>query len=105
ATSSGGEIRISAGTDGGWIYIAIADSGEGIPADLRDKIFNPFFTTKDNGTGLGLSLAHKIVGEHQGSIGIDSRIGEGSKFTIRLPLKADVPEECALTNNDKDGNS
>ncbi len=89
ATANSGEISISAGTGNGWLYIAIADSGEGIPIDLRDKIFNPFFTTKKDGTGLGLSLAHKIISEHHGSIELESRSGKGSKFTIRLPLKAE----------------
>ena len=105
ATANGGEIRISAGTDNGWLYIAVADSGEGIPIDLRDKIFNPFFTTKKDGTGLGLSLAHKIISEHHGSIDLESEIDKGSKFTIRLPLKTEMTKEYMLIGNDKNSNS
>ncbi|HMK50620.1 MAG TPA: ATP-binding protein, partial [Thermodesulfovibrionales bacterium] len=61
------------------------DSGHGIPADMRDKIFLPFFTTKEKGTGLGLAIVHKIVVSHGGSISVDSS-DEGTTFKIRLPL-------------------
>ena len=64
------------------------DTGTGIPADIRDKVFQPFFTTRPTGegTGLGLSITYDIVTQqHGGSIAVDSKVGEYSEFTIRLP--------------------
>jgi len=72
------------------IQITIADNGPGIPNELKDKVFQPFFTTKPtgSGTGLGLSLAYEIVtSAHQGELVLESTEGQGSKFIIRLPLK------------------
>ncbi len=70
------------------LCIKITDTGPGIPADIIPHIFEPFFTTKQEGkgTGLGLSLVHGIVEEHGGSIGVSSTPGQGSAFTIELPL-------------------
>lgn len=69
--------------------IRIRDNGPGIPEELRSKIFNPFFTTKDvgKGTGLGLYISQQIVYEHGGSLALDSSIGEGTRFTIELPIQ------------------
>ncbi|MDA8079828.1 MAG: ATP-binding protein [Nitrospiraceae bacterium] len=69
------------------IVVSISDTGPGIPADLIEKIFNPFFTTKPvgEGTGLGLAICHKIVEEHNGAIDAVSEIGKGTTFTIRIP--------------------
>ncbi len=70
------------------IRISIRDDGRGIPARNRDKIFDPFFTTKPvgKGTGLGLSISYNIIRQHQGKIDFASREGEGTEFTIHLPL-------------------
>jgi len=71
------------------VQIRVKDNGAGIPADIKDKIMQPFFTTKPTGegTGLGLSLSYDIVVKgHGGKIDIDSREGEYTEFTIRLPL-------------------
>jgi signal transduction histidine kinase len=73
------------------VEIRVRDNGIGIPADIRDKLFQPFFTTKPSGegTGLGLSITYDIVTQqHGGSIAVDSKVGEYSEFTIRLPLRA-----------------
>ena len=70
--------------------IRVRDNGAGIPADIREKLFQPFFTTKPTGegTGLGLSITYDIVTQqHGGSIAVDSEVGEYSEFTIRLPRK------------------
>ena len=70
------------------VEIRVRDNGTGIPADIRDKLFQPFFTTKPTGegTGLGLSITYDIVTQqHGGSITVDSKVGEYSEFTIRLP--------------------
>jgi PAS domain S-box-containing protein len=83
AMPDGGELRIS-GTGGDPLSITISDTGHGIPTNVRDKIYLPFFTTKERGTGLGLSIVHKIVVSHGGSLHVES--GEqGTTFTIRLP--------------------
>ena len=69
-----------------WVMISISDSGGGIPAGEREKIFEPFFSTKEGGTGLGLAIVHKIVENHQGVIKVESEMGKGSTFTILLPV-------------------
>ena len=65
--------------------ISIADSGNGIPPQEKEKIFEPFYTTKEGGTGLGLSIVHKIIENHNGVIKVESEMGKGSTFTIFLP--------------------
>jgi signal transduction histidine kinase len=65
--------------------ITVADTGRGIPADVLPNIFRPFFTTKGNGTGLGLSLARRIVEEHHGRIEVESSSAKGTTFTVTLP--------------------
>jgi PAS domain S-box-containing protein len=83
AMPDGGELRIS-GSGGDPLSLVISDTGHGIPASIRDKIYLPFFTTKERGTGLGLSIVHKIVVSHGGSIRVES--GEqGTTFTIKFP--------------------
>jgi len=67
--------------------IRLKDRGPGIPESIRDKIFQPFFSTKEEGTGLGLSIATRIVEEHQGRLDIQSKEGQGSTFIITLPIK------------------
>jgi signal transduction histidine kinase len=70
------------------VEIRVRDNGVGIPEEVRDKLFQPFFTTKPTGegTGLGLSISHDIVTQqHGGSISVESKVGEYSEFTIRLP--------------------
>ncbi|MGQ9630492.1 MAG: ATP-binding protein [bacterium] len=80
-----GTITVGLREEGDKILVSVQDTGCGIEEELRDKIFNPFFTTKDRGAGLGLSLVHKIVEGHGGSIRVESRVGEESTFTIVLP--------------------
>ncbi|MEM9003122.1 MAG: ATP-binding protein [Cyanobacteria bacterium P01_F01_bin.86] len=76
--------------DSDWVVIEIADNGPGIPERVRNRLFDPFFTTKavGKGTGLGLSISYQIVTEtHRGYLECESALGEGSKFTIKLPIK------------------
>ncbi|AQV03058.2 histidine kinase [Desulfococcus multivorans] len=68
------------------VIIRINDNGPGIPEAIRQKIFQPFFTTKDEGTGLGLSIAYRIIGEHRGRLEVHSVEGEGATFIITLPV-------------------
>lgn len=72
-----------------FVTIIVKDNGKGIPEKIKEKIFEPFFTTKPSGqgTGLGLSLSYDIIKAHGGEITVDSKAGEGTEFTIRLPLK------------------
>ena len=78
------------GGDGGKIEISVADNGNGIPQKVLDKIFQPFFTTKPTGqgTGLGLSLSYDIVKAHGGELKVETKEGEGSIFSIELPLNS-----------------
>jgi signal transduction histidine kinase len=66
--------------------VTIRDNGCGIPKALMDRLFLPFFTTKKNGNGLGLALSHKIIQEHGGTITVESQEGQGTTFTIILPV-------------------
>lgn len=71
------------------IRIAISDTGEGIPEERLGKVFAPFFTTRPTGTGLGLAIAQRVVTEHGGAIDVQSRVGLGTTFIIRLPMTID----------------
>lgn len=70
------------------VELVIRDSGLGIAADNLKRIFDPFFTTSKRGTGLGLSVVHRIVERHSGAISVESRLGEGTTFTVSLPAAA-----------------
>lgn len=78
----GGELKVSVAPG---VIITISDTGPGIPPEKLQRIFDPFFTTKESGTGLGLSITKKIVEAHQGEIKVDSQVGQGTTFTIKLP--------------------
>ncbi len=88
ATPRGGRITVSTAMDGAAVLVAVADTGSGIAGDVRARIFEPFFTTKPDGkgTGLGLSIVQGIVEGHGGSITVDSQVGAGTTFTIKLPM-------------------
>jgi len=75
--------------------ITVSDTGRGIPAEHLPNIFRPFYTTKGNGTGLGLSLARRIVEEHHGRIEVASSSGKGATFSVMLPLRQPVDESVA----------
>src|ERR1700690_550282 len=83
-----GEITVKTWSDGINIYIAISDTGSGIPTDKMHRIFEPFFTTKEvgKGTGLGLSIAYDIVKKHKGELRVQSEVGKGTSFTIAIPV-------------------
>ncbi len=70
------------------IQITIADTGQGISADRLSRIFDPFYTTKEKGLGLGMAIAHRIVEDHRGTIDVQSKVGLGSTFTVCIPLSA-----------------
>lgn len=87
ATESQGKIRVSSGTRDAQVWFAVQDTGKGMPEDVLEKIFHPFYTTKHKGTGLGLAVINKIITDHHGTITVDSVAGSGSTFTVRLPKK------------------
>jgi signal transduction histidine kinase len=84
-----GRITVTTRRDGAHVIIAIADTGTGIPEDIRSRIFDPFFTTKEvgRGTGQGLAMVHSIVEKHAGSLNVHSVVGQGTTFEIRLPIE------------------
>ncbi|MHB1605307.1 MAG: sensor histidine kinase [Leptospirales bacterium] len=85
--SSGGEVHLEAsGIPGEGVVFRVRDNGPGIPEAMRDRIFNPFFSTKPKGTGLGLSIVHNIAEAHGGSLSFSSRPGE-TEFRLRIPEK------------------
>ena len=69
---------------GARVVVEISDNGPGIPPDVLEHIFDPFYTTKENGSGLGLSIAHTIIREHQGRLEVNSKPGQGTTFRIVL---------------------
>jgi PAS domain S-box-containing protein len=85
AMPTGGSLTLATRRDGDWVLLAVADSGTGIPPDVRRRIFEPFFTTKESGTGLGLSIVSGIISSYGGTIDVESELGTGTTFTIRLP--------------------
>jgi len=89
AMSQGGELRVSSALDPSrrGIEVRIGDTGPGIPDEVRSRVFEPFFTTKKTGTGLGLAVAYGIMERHHGELTIDTARGQGTTFTIRLPLE------------------
>jgi len=87
-----GTIRVVLQMDDDTLLITVSDEGKGIPAENLRNIFRPFFTTKGHGTGLGLSLARRIVEAHGGSIDATSVVGQGSEFLIRLPVKIQLDQ-------------
>jgi PAS domain S-box-containing protein len=85
AMPEGGTLRLGTHPQGEWAIVTVADTGEGIPEELRRRIFQPFFTTKETGTGLGLSIVSGIISSYGGAIDVESQTGRGTTFTIRLP--------------------
>ncbi|MFZ0798840.1 MAG: ATP-binding protein [Terriglobales bacterium] len=86
AMESAGTVRVEIGSRDDHATVVVSDTGRGIPPQNLPNIFRPFYTTKGNGTGLGLSLARRIVEEHHGCIEVSSVVGKGSKFTVLLPF-------------------
>jgi signal transduction histidine kinase len=88
----GGWLTIVTRQDRSGAVVEVADTGSGIPAEQLSRIYDPFFSTKaiGKGTGLGLSITYGIVQEHGGSIACDSQVGQGTRFTIQLPLAGAV---------------
>jgi two-component system NtrC family sensor kinase len=82
-------VRTNPSSDAGFVEIEFADTGVGISAEHINNIFDPFYTTKSDGMGLGLSVSYGIVERHGGQIQVESKVGEGTTFTVRLPVEGD----------------
>jgi signal transduction histidine kinase len=92
AIDSSGKITVTLKSQGTMAVVEVADNGRGIPAQDLPNIFRPFYTTKGDGTGLGLSLARRIVEDHQGRIDVSSAVGVGTTFAVILPLQRTAPQ-------------
>ena len=95
AMPNGGRLVINANNDfqNNEVAISFLDTGEGITSENLNKLFTPFFSTKENGVGLGLCLAHQVVSYHKGRINIESKVGQGTEVMVRLPFSEREKEE------------
>jgi len=84
ACEGGGKVSVSWRKENGRLKLVVADNGPGIPAALLDKIFNPFFTTKETGTGLGLAIVHRIVEAHDGAVAVRNGSNGGAEFELHV---------------------
>jgi signal transduction histidine kinase len=87
AVSPGGHVAVELFTDDGAFIIRVQDDGSGIPDDVRSRIYEPFFSTKEGGTGLGMSIVHSLVVMHGGTISIETS-PRGTRFDVRIPFRA-----------------
>jgi signal transduction histidine kinase len=81
----GGTLTVQTSSTEDWVVVDVTDSGGGIDPRLIGNIFNPFFTTKKYGTGLGLDITHKIISKHKGHIDVENHVGQGVTFSVKLP--------------------
>ncbi|MCG3137963.1 MAG: Sensor protein ZraS [Phycisphaerae bacterium] len=93
AAGTGGLVRIEAEqTEANTIALSISDSGPGVPPEIMERIFNPFFTTKDRGTGMGLSIVHRVMDDHGGCVRVSNRAEGGACFTLEMAAVQTEPE-------------
>ncbi len=83
--NSGGKLDVTISPEENFVKIEIADTGRGISDEHQSKIFEPYFSTRETGTGLGLAIVKKIVDVHNGTIDVESKLNEGTKFKVKLP--------------------
>jgi len=95
-------IDISAYCRDEYAYISVRDNGPGISVELSDKIFEPFYTSRSQGTGLGLAVVKSVTNAHQGEVSLLSKPGEGAHFCIKIPKLAGERSQSELTNNEND---
>jgi signal transduction histidine kinase len=91
ATPAQGEIHVTTAVDMSHTILVIQDTGRGMSPEVLTKIFEPYFTTKVGGTGLGMVFVRQIVDEHRGTINLESEVGQGTTVTIRLPIRFGEP--------------
>jgi signal transduction histidine kinase len=83
-----GRVEVRVGETSGGPHIRVSDTGPGIPPELRRRLFEPLFTTKESGTGLGLAVSRAIARAHGGELAAEAPPGGGARFTLRLPTAA-----------------
>jgi len=88
AMGPGGRLRVKTRQENGAVEIHVSDTGPGIPPAELGRVFEPFYTTKESGSGLGLPLSHQIIEKHRGTLTCQSLVGVGTTFTVRLPARA-----------------
>jgi signal transduction histidine kinase len=86
ATPRDGKITLSTGANSEAVWLCVRDTGSGIPSERLNRIFEPFYTTKEKGTGLGLLIVQRIIRDHGGRIEVESAVGKGTAFKLWLPL-------------------
>jgi PAS domain S-box-containing protein len=86
AMPDGGTLRVATQRKGNTLQLKVSDTGVGIPEENLDKIFEPYFTTREFGSGLGLTLVYKIIKEHQGEVAVSSKPGEGTTVSLSFPI-------------------
>ena len=84
----GGKLEVTLEEDRKTAVLCVADEGIGIPDEIREKIFDLYFTTKTEGSGIGLAMTYRILQLHHGSVEVQSRVGRGTEFRLRIPLAA-----------------
>jgi len=89
ATPPGGAIYVQSDNEAGQVRISLRDSGPGIPVEDLERIFEPFYSTKARGSGLGLGITRRIVRDHGGTLDVSSQSGEGATFTLIFPMAGD----------------
>jgi signal transduction histidine kinase len=89
--TTGGTLTLQTGETSEEVWVSVGDTGGGIPQEQINRIFEPFYTTKKKGSGLGLMIVQRIVRAHNGRIELDSRVGRGTTFRIWLPLHERKP--------------
>ncbi|WP_241158263.1 ATP-binding protein [Cohnella candidum] len=99
AMKESGSVHIRLRGDTKHCFIEIEDTGSGMTQEQMEKIFTPFFTTKESGTGLGLSICKKIIQDHGGSLDARSVLDQGSSFTVKLPLLTEMPVQADADDN------
>jgi signal transduction histidine kinase len=87
ATPVGGRVTVRARLEGSLLALVVSDNGPGVPDNLKDRVFDPFFTTRESGTGLGLAVVQQIVKQHGGTIDVDGDVSGGASFTVRIPIQ------------------
>ena len=84
----GGEITVATRVDGDEVVLTVTDNGCGIPPELHNRVFEPLFSTKAFGVGLGMPLVQRVAEQHGGRVGLDSQPGRGTRVELRLPRRA-----------------
>ena len=97
AVDDNGRVSVSAVSADHSVEITVADTGPGLTEDQRAHLFVPGFTTKSDGSGLGLTIVERIVNEHDGTMSVDSETGRGTTFRIRLPVAGPAPDRARAT--------